>query len=341
MPNKQEIIKPAREFYYRTKQWLSRFNHWNVLGLCISAVILSVIGFYGIFFSSPAEFPKDTVIRISKGSSISQVSSTLTDKKLIRSKPVFKALAVMSESGTIVAGDYKFPRRANAFSIARRLTRGEYGIDPIKVTVHEGLNSREIAKLLEKRVPVFDKVSFLKLVEDKEGKLFPDTYFIKPSDDEGDIVAMMLNNFEQHIKDFEVDIRQSGRSATEILTMASIIEGEARSYETRRMVSGILWNRVEEDMKLQVDVVFPYIMDKYSLQLTVDDLMIDSPYNTYRYKGLPPGPISNPGVDAIKAALDPAKTSYFYYLSDRNGEMHYAPNYKSHMANRDKYLGSR
>jgi UPF0755 protein len=93
-------------------------------------------------------------------------------------------------------------------------------------------------------------------------------------------------------------------------------------------------------MKLQVDAVFPFIMKKYSLQLTMKDLSFDSPYNTYKYKGLPPGPVASPGIDSIKAAIDPVKTSFLYYLSDRRGKMYYAETYQSHMTNRRKYIGN-
>lgn len=135
------------------------------------------------------------------------------------------------------------------------------------------------------------------------------------------------------------DVEKSGRTLNEIITMASLIEEEANTKESRRIISGILWQRIKQGMRLQVDAVFPYIMNKFSLQLTKEDLMDDSPYNTYRYAGLPPGPISNPGWDSIYAAIYPAKTSYLYYLSDREGNMYYAKTFEEHKANKAKYLG--
>ena len=120
--------------------------------------------------------------------------------------------------------------------------------------------------------------------------------------------------------------------------MASIIEKEARTMETRQIIAGILWKRLELGMPLQVDVSFKYINGKTTKNLTLADLKIDSPYNSYLYKGLPPTPISNPGLDAIKAAISPTKTDYLYFLSDRKGLMHYAKTYQQHLQNKELYL---
>ena len=120
--------------------------------------------------------------------------------------------------------------------------------------------------------------------------------------------------------------------------MASIIEGEAVTPEDRRIVSGILWTRMKNGMRLGVDAPFAYIMGKGSLELTQTDLATTSPYNTYRVAGLPPTPINNPGIDAIAAALAPSSTPYLYYLSDKEGSMHYARTFAEHKLNKEKYL---
>lgn len=120
--------------------------------------------------------------------------------------------------------------------------------------------------------------------------------------------------------------------------MASLLEEEARTTETRKMVSGILWKRLSAGMPLQVDAVFPYIIGKNTFEITLKDLEFDSPYNTYKYKGLPPGPISNPGKDSILAAIYPTKSDYWFYLSDKNGLMHYAITFDEHKINKAKYL---
>ena len=122
--------------------------------------------------------------------------------------------------------------------------------------------------------------------------------------------------------------------------MASLLEREVPLTYDRRVVAGILWKRIRLGMPLQVDAVFPYIIGKNSFNLTKSDLATDSPYNTYLYKGLPAGPIANPGLDAILAAVTPLPTSYLYYLSDKYGNLHYSATYEQHLANKHKYLGS-
>ena len=121
--------------------------------------------------------------------------------------------------------------------------------------------------------------------------------------------------------------------------MASILEGEARRMETRKIIAGILWTRLEIDMPLQVDATFRYINGKGTFDLTKADLEEDNPYNTYINKGLPPTPISSPGIDAISAALNPIKTNYIYFLSDNDGNMYYAVDFEGHKKNRVLYLG--
>lgn len=322
------------------KKYLISLNKfWPETGLAFLVLFFWFLGIYLLFFSSPLSFPTESIIRINKNTSIAQVGTALAENKMIHSELVFKTLARFSDSGKIIAGDYKFKEPTNVFTLIRRFTGGEFGIEPTKITILEGENSREIANLLDKKLPTFDKETFIELAEREEGKLFPDTYFIKPSDDEKDIVDMMVNNFEKKVGEIKLDIMTSNKSLNEILTMASIIEIETRTPESRRLVSGILWNRIKKDMKLQVDAVFPYIMNKYSLQLTMSDLQVDSPYNTYKNKGLPPTPVGNPGLDSIKAAIEPTKTKYLYYLSDKKGNMYYAETYQTHMVNRKKYIG--
>jgi UPF0755 protein len=322
----------------RCKKKFIKFKHWRIVGLCAAALFLWGLGMYGAILSAPSDFPRGAVLRVKKGSSAAEVAKFLSDRRVIRHALLFKVLARINGDGKIAAGDYRFEKPAGLFNIFERLSRGVYGIDPVRVTILEGHNAREIASLLDKSLPTFERGLFLLAADTNEGTLFPDTYEIKPMDDEQDIVNMMTANFDRQLLPLERAISTSGHTRDEIITMASIIELEARTPESRRMVSGILWSRIKKGMKLQVDAVFPFIMNKYSLNLTVKDLQYDSPYNTYRYKGLPPGPIGNPGLEAIRAALEPTKSNYLYYLSGRDGTMHYAKTYAGHMENRNKYL---
>jgi UPF0755 protein len=149
---------------------------------------------------------------------------------------------------------------------------------------------------------------------------------------------MLSDNFEKQILSVDFDKSLTSKKLDEIITMASIIEGEAVKDEDRRLITDILWRRIEIGMPLQVDTTFMYINGKSSSELTKADLKINSPYNTYVNKGLPPGPISNPGIEAINAVIFPTANKYLYYLSDKNGDMHYAETFAEHIRNKEKYL---
>jgi UPF0755 protein len=133
-------------------------------------------------------------------------------------------------------------------------------------------------------------------------------------------------------------IASSTRPLDEIIKMASIVETEARMEKTRRVVAGILWERIRRGMPLQVDVSFRYINGKTTRNLTVSDLKIDSPYNSYIYKGLPPTPIANPGLEAILASANPIKTDYLYFLTGKDNVMYYARTFEEHVVNTELYL---
>jgi len=178
----------------------------------------------------------------------------------------------------------------------------------------------------------------LRLASTSEGFLFPDTYFFLPTASTSAIVEEMRENFNRQTASLQADLLAADKSLLEIVTMASIVEKEAYDSEDRRMIAGVLWKRIEAKMRLQVDAVFPYILGKNTFQLTKADLNYDSPYNTYRYAGLPPGPIGSPSLDAITAALNPTESPYWFYLADDEGVTHFAKDFDEHVANKQKYL---
>ena len=148
----------------------------------------------------------------------------------------------------------------------------------------------------------------------------------------------MRENFDAKISSLSADINTSGHSISDTVIMASIVEKEARTSTNRKIVAGVLWNRLALGMPLQVDAVFGYIFNRDTYSPSLADLKTESPYNLYLHIGLPPGPIDNPGLDSLLAALHPTKTNYFYYLTDPNGVMHYATTFAEHQANQMKYL---
>jgi len=307
-----------------------------ILFLIIALVFISFCVILYLLFSSPSDFPAHRIIHIEKGLALNEIAEQLKADRIISSSVLFQVLVALKEGqGGIKAGDYFFKEPISLWKAVRCFTSGQYGIEPIIVTIPEGATIKEIARIFRQKG--FE--NFYIDDESLEGFLFPDTYFVMPNTDTEKIIQMMRENFEEKItSDMRQAIAQSGYSLFEIITMASLLEKEAPRSEDRKIISGILWKRLKADMPLQVDAVFAYIMSKTSFELTLEDLQIDSPYNTYRYRGLPKGPIANPGLDAILAAIFPEQSEYWYYLSDKEGNIHYAKTFEEHKINKAKYL---
>lgn len=308
------------------------------LVIAVVFILSSIIGSQ-VLLEAPTTFPTNSIITIPRGSSASQVAQQLATARIIAHPSILKlALRLSGTSDTIHSGTYLFNTPQNVFTIAYRLATGAYGFPPVRVTFVEGTTVREIAETIADAFPEMRVEDVIAFARSYEGSLFPDTYLFSPSSNIDLIVKTMRDNFNIKIAPLSVSIASSGKSLSDLIIMASLIEKEARSTEVRRVVSGILWNRLELGMPLQVDAVFGYIFNRNTYSPTFADLKVDSPYNTYTHKGLPPGPINNPGLDALEAALYPTVTDYLYYLTDADGVMHYAITYAGHQANQRKYL---
>jgi len=295
---------------------------------------------YFITLAPPLDFPAGTYLRITQGESVAQAAQALKSRGLIRSRAVFEGLVRLFGSGThIYAGEYFFAGKESAWTVAQRLSYGDYELIPVRLVFYEGLTVKQMADLLGKKVPDFDVQEFLSLGSPKEGYLFPDTYFVLPGEEAGILVGAMERNLNNHIASASTTVAKFGKPLSDVITMASLIEREAPDMHDRQIIAGILWKRLAIGMPLQVDAVFPYILNKAGTELTKDDLKVDSPYNTYLHYGLPPGPIANPGMTSILAAVTPIKTNYLYYLSDKQGNFHYSATYAGQLANSRKYLG--
>jgi UPF0755 protein len=305
----------------------------------VAALIAFIVAILYVYVHRPpAEFPLGEVITISTGQSLHDITNTLYEAHAIRYGIVFRSAVIMQGGEKkVMAGDYLLDKKVGPVDLAHRLVHGEFHLPVAKITIPEGLNVFEIADILSKNLYKFSRNQFLALAKKQEGYLFPDTYFIPPTEKYDKIIKRMNDNFTVQIEDIK-DFSTSTHSMKEIITMASIVEDEARTTESRKVVAGILWKRLSLGMPLQVDSTFKYINGKDTYSLTADDLQINSPYNTYLYKGLPPTPINNPGVDAIEAVLNPTKTSYLYFLSSKSGTMYYAKTFDEHIKNKELYL---
>ena len=305
----------------------------------ITAFVLVVLHSYLTGIRPPSDFPVDTVFTVPRGTSLATVASRLEEQKIIRSAFWLKSVVVLLGGAEKVhAGDYFFTEKEGVISVAKRIIEGDNRLVAFKVTIPEGSTVDEISRIFGKQFGRFDAKEFRRLAKGKEGYLFPDTYFFLPNVTAEQVLDMLESTFEERIATLEHEITLFKRPLKDVIIMASLLEEEARTTQTRRAISGILWERLRIGMALQVDAVFPYINGKNTYDLTMDDLAIDSPYNTYRYAGLPPGPISNPGLDSIRAAVTPIASPYLYYLSDREGNIYYSRTFEEHVEKKFKYI---
>lgn len=286
-----------------------------------------------------SNFPKGQVdVHIPSNTSLSSISESLADQNIISSPFMFKvAVVVFGGQRGLFAGDYRFTGPQSLIRIAYRMVNGNQGLPKIKVTIPEGTNVYDMAFIYLTKFRNFNAPRFVSLAISQEGYLFPDTYYFLSNVKPEEIIKTMRNNFNEKIKTVETDINSSNKILEEIIIMASIVEEEANNDEDRKIVAGILWKRIEEGIRLQVDPPFYYIK-AIKGNVTFNDLKIDSPYNTYMYKGLPKGPISNPGIKAIKATIMPVSSKYYFYLTGKDGVMRYGVTYDDHLNNIKKYL---
>ncbi|MEK9178126.1 MAG: endolytic transglycosylase MltG, partial [Patescibacteria group bacterium] len=305
------------------------------IGIIIAGLICGVV-FYSV---APGNFPIGKIISIEKNMTVSQTATKLKESGIIRSALFYKIYVILLHDGKGVrAGDYLFDQPQSILRIAYRTSYGIQGLEKLKVMITEGASSKDISRILAKNIPNFDAKNFLDLAKKEEGYLFPDTYYFNPNVAPREIVDEMKGVFKRKTATIQTEIMISGRQIDDIVKMASIVEKEANNDNDRQIIAGILWKRIDAGMPLQVDPPFYYFLNKISSQLTLDDLKVESPYNLYLHKGLPPTPIDNPGMNAILATIQPKKSEYWFYLSDSKGNMHYATTYDGHLANKAKYL---
>ena len=300
----------------------------KIVGI-ILAIIFIYFSFYITVWRSPRPFPSQTLLSIERGENLSQIANFFEEKKIILSPFWLKTFVIFwGGEKKVVAGDYYFPKAISVFKVAKMISKGEFGLIAQKITFPEGSSSIEMADFI-------NEVSN----NNYEGYLFPDTYFLTPNTKVDDLILMMRENFVRQIQAYQEDIEKIDKPLNEIVIMASIIEDEANgSLKAKRIVSGILWNRIRLGMPLQVDAPFIYYNGKHSYTLTKDDLKEDHPYNTYVNKGLPPTAITNPGIDSLRASIAPTQTEYLYFMSDKSGNMYYAKDFDGHQWNRERYL---
>jgi UPF0755 protein len=322
--------------------------------------LLSILIVFGFYFaiSIPSPVIISQSFSIAKGESINSIGSRLKQENLIYSEWLFRFyLKLIGKAKSIKAGYYIFPPRPSLVEVINFITDSKNIHDGIFL-VKEGDTLKDIERNLQNRniinqndslesYLIADFINEYPLLFDGaplnnnlEGYLFPDSYHFPPGLTTKEIINAFLSNFNNKIKENDINLTNK-YSAYENIIMASILEKEVIGDTDKRLVADILWRRLEKRMPLEVDASICYALTKSfnDCKLSKDAFKIDSPYNTYLYQGLPKTPISNPGLESLKAALNPLPNDYWYYLTDRKtGKTIYSKTYEEHLKMRQKYL---
>jgi UPF0755 protein len=328
----------------------------RIIILAIIIAVFFLIYFYRAISNPTGQSDEIVYFTIEIGEGVNQISNALAEDNLIDDQFAFETYIWLQKSeGSLMAGEHKLDRGMNIKEIMVVLKRGDSVDKERTITVIEGWTAKEIAEYLagqgfftaEDFLGSLDikkwrkDYSFLSEVNTKniEGFLFPDTYRVFATASSDDIIKKMLDNFDRKlIETAEMEIELQGKSVFEVVTLASIVEREALTVADKKMVAGIFLNRLDIGMALQSDATVNYITGAGRRRPTFDDLEVDSRYNTYKYAGLTPGPISNPGIDAIMAVIYPTNSDYLYFLMDEAGTAYYAETFSGHQANVRNYL---
>jgi len=315
-------------------------NFINKLFFIFSLFFLITILFItAIYFPLDENSATQKVVNIPSGTNAREIVDVLEKNEIIRKNnyTIRILTKLLKLEDQLKYGEYNLSPSMNMLQILDKLVKGE--VITYKITIPEGYTCTQIAELLDKK-EVAEKEAFLKLAKDSgknsEGCLFPDTYEVPKKYGAEKMVKAMLSNFNQIAIEnkFSDRAEEIGFSLDEIIILASIIEKEAKFSDEKNKVSTVFHNRLKIGMKLQSCATIQYILGEPKEILDENDLKIDSPYNTYLYKGLPPGPICNPGLDSIKAALEPNEEDYLYFVLGENGRHIFSRTYQEHLMNK-------
>ncbi len=328
----------------------------------IAIIIVVVLALSGIWFYRQAYFSRgvgdiEQTFEIRSGEGVKEIARKLEDAKLIKNDLYFNYYIWRTNSREkLQAGEYELRGSMTIPEIVQVISIGEIVPNEIKVTFPEGMSSKQMEKILSEKG--FTKDGFLEKVKtgagaktdyqffsDRpakaglEGYLFPDTYIFFREAGAEQIISRMLFNFDEKLTpELRAEIKRQGKTIYDVVTMASILEKEVKSEEDMKIASGIFWDRISYGQPLQSCATIAYVLGKEKAQYSYEDTRTPSPYNTYINTGLPPGPINNPGMKAIKAAIFPTETKYNYFLTDpETGKTIYSRTSEEHEENKAKY----
>lgn len=320
---------------------------------------------WGVFFATN-HLQETKIVLVERGEGVFEIADKLKKEELVNNPFFFNFYVLITGNRpNLQAGEYQFQQPMNAYQIARKIIEGKTTEE--KIIIPEGWTIRDIAFYLENK-GLFQAEEFFEVVglpaknlseienypqpqefnyeflETKpsnvslEGFIFPDTYHLERGFEVRDLINKALINFDQKInQNIREEISKQNKTIFEIITMASLIEKEVIEKEDKEIVAGILWKRSDNDMPLQVDSTILYFTGKKN-EIFKKDIETDSPYNTYKIKGLPLGPICNPSLESIRAAIYPKESSYWYYLSAPSGKTIFSETLEEHNIAKFKYL---
>ena len=323
-----------------------------------AALLLVLIGFGGFRLAAgPAIIEKSGELVVAEGSAAKDIWQKAADEGFTEGTIWWRYYAWRKgAASSIKAGTYQLGVGEKVSQVIGRLVAGGTGPREVSITYPEGFTLEQMAartaasgigtadEFMQAATPAAftGELTFLAEIppgRDLEGYLFPDTYRVFADDTPADVIRRMLGTFNERFSaELFREARERGRTLDQIVIMASIIEREVQKDEDMALVAGVLWKRFDDGLGLAADATVRYALDKWDEPLTAQDLALDSPYNTRRYRGLPPGPLSNPGLRALVAAVRPAPSDYYYYLSTPAGETIFSRTLDEHNVNKAEYL---
>ncbi|MBI4414900.1 MAG: endolytic transglycosylase MltG [Candidatus Kerfeldbacteria bacterium] len=336
-----------------------------LLAVILTLILVAGAGVAMLFVSlmPPSESGTEQSFTIQKGEGVKEVAAALKRGRLIKSTFAFETYVWLEGSSTsFQAGEYLVSPMMSSQELMSLFTRGDTASRETVITIPEGWTLRQIGSYLVNEKKLFTQDAWeaaadatdsrtlipgvtYTFLSDKpasatlEGYLFPDTYRVFKNASPADVMKKMLDGFGVRVDEATLaQIRDQGKSVFDVVTLASIVEKEVRTDADRAMVADIFLKRLRDGIALQSDATVNYVTGKNTTRPSSEDVAVDSPYNTYAVRGLPPGPIANPGLAAIRAVLNPESNPYYYFLTKEDGTAVFGVTFEEHKANKAKYL---
>lgn len=330
----------------------------RALIVLVVALLMASVVIWAVFFRSQTDIAAGREVRVTipAGAGTDAIGRILVRQGIVQNRAMFSLrVRFVGAEGKLKAGVYDLVTGMGYRTAIDRLVEGP-PVSYISLTIPEGFVVEQVAKRVEKLLDIPEE-EFLELAKggaasfagehpylaraykgSLEGYLFPKTYQVREGSDARAVIELMLDQFDDEMASVDLSrAAELGLTQEQVVVMASIIEREAQLDAERPLVASVMYNRLAAGMFLEIDATIEYVLPGNRFRLRYSDLKLDSPYNTYRYKGLPPGPISNPGLASIRAAADPAKTSYLYYvLTGKDGSHTFTPDVESFLKAKEK-----